>query len=92
MTFCPAFFDGLERSEDKSVVGRTAAGERETRNRECAEDVGIGSQDLFCLLRDASSVGERSSLRRLHHDDEIVLILLRNEAGGNVHIHIARRG
>ncbi len=50
MSLAFAVVNRLQRSEDQSVVRRTAAGEREAGNREGAEDVGIGPQNLLRLL------------------------------------------
>ena len=79
-----ALVNRFQRSEDQAVVRRAAAGERKAGNREGAEHIGIGPQDLFRLLGDVRGVRERRSRRCLHDHDEVVLVFLRNEAGGNV--------
>ena len=53
--FALAVVDRLQRSEDQSVVRRTAAGERKAGNRKRAEDIGIGPQNLLRLLGDIRS-------------------------------------
>ncbi len=90
--FAFALVDGLQRGKDQSVVGRTPAGKREAGNRKCTENIGIGPQNLFRLPGDLGRVGERRALRRLHHHDEVVLIFLRHEPGGNVNVHVAGGG
>ena len=88
VTFRFALVDRLQRSEDESVVGRTAAGQREARDRERAKNVRIGEQDLFGFLGDVGRVGKRCARRRLYHHDEVVLIFLRHEAGGHMNVHV----
>ena len=49
VSFAFAVVDRLQRREDQSVVRRTAAGQREAGNREGAEDIRIGPQNLSPL-------------------------------------------
>src|SRR5262249_53519711 len=90
MALGSTFLDGIQRSEDESIIGRTAAGEREPGNGEGSKDIGIGAQYLLWLLGDVGGVSQRCALWCLHNDNEIVLILLWHKPCGNVDIHVSR--
>src|ERR1700719_759489 len=47
MTLAFTVVDRFKRSKHQAIVGRTASGKRKAGNREGAEDVGIGSQNLL---------------------------------------------
>src|SRR5206468_2351324 len=66
-----------------------ASRERESWHGKRAEHIRISTQNLLRLPGDGCSVRERSPRRSLHHDDEIVLVLLRNETRRNVEIHVS---
>ena len=91
---CSAHFgavvDGLERSEDEAGVWRAAAGEREAHDREGAEDAVVFANDGRNLVGEVRGVAERGAGRRLHDDEEVRLVLLRDEGRGDVVVHECR--
>ena len=86
-----ALVDGLERSEDEAGVRRTAAGKREAHDREGAEDAIVFADDVGDAVGKLGGVAERSARRRLHDDEEVGLVLLRDEGRGDVVVHEGRR-
>ena len=87
VSFALAFVNRLEWGKNKAGIRRASATQRESGNGEGTEDIRISAQNLLRLFRDVSGIGQRSALRRLYHDDEIVLVFLRHETGGNTLIH-----
>ena len=87
-----ALVDGLERSEDEAGVGGAAAGEREAHDGEGAEDAVIFADLRGDAVGELGGVAERGSGRRLDDDEEVGLVLLRDEGRGDVVVHVYRGG
>ena len=83
-----ALVDGFERGEDEAGVGRTAAGEREAHDGEGAEDAIIFADLIGDAVGELRGVAERGSGRSLDDDEEVGLVFLRDEGGGDVVVHV----
>ncbi len=70
----------LQRDEHDAVV-RRRAGEAEAVDRERAAHFLVLLEDLLHLVGDVRGVVERRAVGRLHDHHEVVLILVRHEAG-----------
>src|SRR5579872_8825 len=90
MSRASAIIDRLQRGEYQPVVRRAAAREREPGDRECAEHIRIGAEDLFRLSRDVRRVRQRCSRRGLNYGNEVILVFLWNESRGHMDIHESR--
>ncbi len=77
----------IERSEDDALVGGCAI-EAEAHDGEGAEDVGVFGENDLCLIGEMRGVAERRTLRSEYLHDQVALIFCRNEARGNVLVHV----
>ncbi len=80
--------DGFERCEDEAGVWRTAAGEREAHDGEGAEDAVVLAHEGGDPVGEGGGVAERGPRGCLHDDDEVRLVLLRDERRGDVVVHV----
>ena len=83
-----AVVDGFERGEDEAGVWRAAAGEREAHDGEGAEDAVVLADECGDLVGEGGGVAERGAGRRLDDDEEVGLVLLRDEGRGDVVVHV----
>src|SRR4051812_40618479 len=80
MLFSRPIFEILEHREDHALIW-TRAGEAEATDREGVLDLWGFLENLLDLLGDLHRVRERRALRRLENDEDVALILVRDEAG-----------
>ena len=85
MALAAPLIAGLGIEEHHARVG-CAAGKAEAHDRKAADDVVILADDGFGAAGQRVGVGQRRARRGLHDDDQVALVLLGNEAGGNVQV------
>ena len=75
----------FDEHENQGCVGRGSV-ERESVDREDAQNFGVLVNEVFDLRRDLLGLIERRAFRKLHGRDEVALVLGRCEAGRRLRV------